>query len=491
VTGPAAGGGTQEPVGVLAYGAYVPALRIDRKEIGRHWNAGGRGTRSVAGADEDAVTMAVEAAEAALGEAGGADLDAILLATCSAPYAEHDSVGTLAQALRARPDVETATLGGTPRASAAALRQALDAVAAGRLGRVLVVASDARRGEPGTDLEGQLGAGAVALVVGRGAPLLVPAGAATGGQPLLDRWRPAEAAAVRGYDARFARDKGYLGAVRAAGDALRARGVEPREAGHLALQQPDDRAAGEAARALGSAPDRVVDAAAGVGDLGCAGMPLALVGALERGAAGDPVLAVAYGSGVADALAWRVARPAPRHDTLEALGRETTALEYPAFLRLTGALRPGGEPARAGLPPTSPLLWREGPDLLGLLAARCAACGYLNSPPESRRLCVRCGGRDLTRVARARRGTVHTFGINHYMPPPLESPLPVVIADMADGSRYLALGTGLPADLLRIGLPVELCLRVLYEERGARVYAYKFRHDRAGAAAGPPPAARA
>jgi uncharacterized OB-fold protein len=229
-------------------------------------------------------------------------------------------------------------------------------------------------------------------------------------------------------------------------------------------------------------PERVVDAAAGLGDLGTAGMPLALVGALERGAVGEGVLAVAYASGLADLLLFRILRPPSRTGTIDGLGREVVTLEYPAFLRQTGALRAGGEAVRAGLPPTSPLLWREGPDLLGLVAARCEACGYLNSPPESRRLCVRCGHRALTRVARARRGSVHTFGINYYMPPPLESPLPVIVADMADGSRYLALATEIPNDTLRIGLPVELCLRVLYEERGARVYAYKFREDRARAA---------
>ncbi len=186
-----------DPVGVLAYGVYVPRYRIDRKEIGRHWGTGGRGTRAVPAADEDAVTMAVEAAQATLPADGAPDLDAVVVTSCSLPYAEHDSVATITQALRARPGVETAMLGGTPRASAAALRLAQDAVAGGRLGRVLVIASDARRAEPGTDLEAQLGAGAVAFLVGRGAPLLAFEGMGTGGRPLLDRWRSAGAGITR------------------------------------------------------------------------------------------------------------------------------------------------------------------------------------------------------------------------------------------------------------------------------------------------------
>lgn len=457
--------------GLLAYGAYVPRLRIERKEIARHWNLGGRGTRSVAAADEDVVTMGVEAASRALNGAAASQIDAILLATCSLPYGEHDAMGTIAQALRARDGVETAILGATPRAGAAALRQAVDMVASGRRSCVLVIASDARRGEPGTDLEATVGAGAVAFVVGRGAPIAEVTGAATGGRALLDRWRPAEGAGVRAYDARFAREKGFAPAIRAASAALTA------GAGFswVALTQPDDRALADAARALGVPAERIVDAAAGLGDLGTAAMPLALVAALEESDAGDRVLAVAYASGVADALDVRVAAKPPREGTLAALSSGTVTLDYPAFLRQTGALRSGGEPVKAGLPPTTPLLWREGPDLLGLAAARCDACGYFNSPPESRRICVRCGGRALTRVARARTGTVHTYAVNYYMPPPLESPLPVIVADMDDGSRYMALGTDLPSERLRIGLPVALCLRVLYEERGARVYGYKFR----------------
>lgn len=467
-------------VGVLAYGVYVPRLRIERKEIGRHWNLGGRGARALAAADEDAVTMAIEAASAALGgdaasrRAPASDIDLVLLATCSLPYGEHDAAGTIAQALRVRDGVETAILGATPRAAGAALRQALDAVRAGRRSRALVIASDARRAEPGTDLEAALGAGAVAFVVGRGEPIAEVADTATAGRPLLDRWRPAESAGVRSYDARFARESGYAKALGAAAAALGGAAEFTR----VAVQEPDDRAVAEAARALGVPPDRVVGASTGLGDLGTAGMPLALVAALERSGPGDRLLAASYASGVAEALDVRVKARPPRTDTLAGLAAGTVSVDYPAFLRQTGALAAGGEPARAGLPPTTPLLWREGPDLLGLVAARCDACGYFNSPPESRRICVRCGGRALTRVERARRGTVHTYAINYYMPPPLESPLPVIVADMADGSRYMALGTEIADETLEVGLPVELCLRVLYEERGARVYGYKFREDR-------------
>jgi len=50
-------------VGIVAYGGYIPSLRLNRKLVADAWgrNSVG-GERSVANNDEDSVTMAVEAA---------------------------------------------------------------------------------------------------------------------------------------------------------------------------------------------------------------------------------------------------------------------------------------------------------------------------------------------------------------------------------------------------------------------------------------------
>ena len=56
-------------VGIVAYGAYVPRLRLNRQAVydANKWFAGGlrglaKGERSMANWDEDSITMAVEAA---------------------------------------------------------------------------------------------------------------------------------------------------------------------------------------------------------------------------------------------------------------------------------------------------------------------------------------------------------------------------------------------------------------------------------------------
>src|SRR5581483_5672707 len=53
--------------GILAYGAYLPYQRLDRKSISASLGqGGGRGTRTVASYDEDTTSLGVEAARRAL-----------------------------------------------------------------------------------------------------------------------------------------------------------------------------------------------------------------------------------------------------------------------------------------------------------------------------------------------------------------------------------------------------------------------------------------
>ncbi|RPI21679.1 MAG: hydroxymethylglutaryl-CoA synthase, partial [Chloroflexota bacterium] len=64
----------ERPVGIIGYGAYVPRYRLAAAEIARVWTEGKGGLpvkeKSVAGIDEDVVTMSLEAARNALARAG-------------------------------------------------------------------------------------------------------------------------------------------------------------------------------------------------------------------------------------------------------------------------------------------------------------------------------------------------------------------------------------------------------------------------------------
>ncbi|MFY9264361.1 MAG: hypothetical protein WAO61_02900, partial [Solirubrobacterales bacterium] len=88
--------------GIAAIGVYVPAGRLPRERIGEAWDSpGAKGERSVAGGDEDPVTMAVAAGLSALatGAVDAAAIGSVYLATTTAAYQEKLGAATVAAAL--------------------------------------------------------------------------------------------------------------------------------------------------------------------------------------------------------------------------------------------------------------------------------------------------------------------------------------------------------------------------------------------------------
>src|SRR5687768_8201193 len=78
-----------------------------------------------------------------------------------------------------------------------------------------------------------------------------------------------------------------------------------------------------------------------------------------------------------------------------------------------------------------------------LIGTRCAACGTAHFPPE-RFFCRNpsCGSSSLDEVPLSRRGTVWSYAINHYPPPPpgpQEVPYAVAAVHLAD-EQMIVLG---------------------------------------------------
>ena len=126
--------------GIVRYGSYVPYHRLTRAAIGA-----GKGERAVASYDEDAVSMAVEAARDAV--RGGVAVDTLMFATLSPAYAEKLDAATIQAALDLPEAIASLQLTGTSRMGLTALLTGLDLAAAGR--RALVCASDLVVGAPG------------------------------------------------------------------------------------------------------------------------------------------------------------------------------------------------------------------------------------------------------------------------------------------------------------------------------------------------------
>ncbi|MBE0481598.1 MAG: hydroxymethylglutaryl-CoA synthase family protein, partial [Dehalococcoidia bacterium] len=129
--------------GITAYGAYVPVWRLSREAISRAWGvASAGGERSVAGFDEDSITMSVEAAVDCLRGIKREEVDGLFFASTTSPYREKQGAALIAAAADLRTDIITSDFANSLRSGTLALRSALDTVKSGTASSVLVTAAD-------------------------------------------------------------------------------------------------------------------------------------------------------------------------------------------------------------------------------------------------------------------------------------------------------------------------------------------------------------
>src|SRR5213083_3080170 len=198
-------------VGITRIGAYFPRRRLDRALIAKAWGVRvPPGARTVAGFDEDALTMATDAVLACLGDADPAGFDALYFASTSSPYLEKQVASMIATAADLRRDLVVADLAGSVRAGLAALRAALDGVRAGSLRTALVAAADARLAEPESEMEPLLGDGAAAVAVGSDGVVAELVSAASVAEEFTYVWRTDEQRTLRVSETRFGTSHGYV-----------------------------------------------------------------------------------------------------------------------------------------------------------------------------------------------------------------------------------------------------------------------------------------
>ena len=462
-------------VGIAGIGAHVPRYRLSAETLDAVWGQGGGGSRAVANHDEDSLTMAAEAALAALGDGGGAGLDLVCLASTTPPYAEKSSAAVLAAVLDCGPSAAVADLGGSLRAGTTALRLALDAVRAGSARAALVATADVRLAAPGSELEPVWGDGAAAVRLGRGDDLLARfVGAAAYTHEFSDVWRLADARFPEQGDPTFVRSHGYERLMASAVERLLAETGVARDAiRRAAVYAPDARLAPVVLKSLGLREGVLprVPLLAGVGNTGTASPFLALAACLEEAEPGDPVLVVGYGSG-ADALLFEAMEGVRQLDQTRGVAAQVAqgrALRhYGRFLQFRRLVET--EPVRAftGLP----LMEREERQSLRLYGQRCAACGAIQYP--RRRVCWKCSGKDLLEHRLSRRGRVFTFTKDHLVPTP-DPPTVMLAADLEGGGRFYTQLTDGDPDAVTFDQPVELTLRRFHEGAGLANYFWKFR----------------
>lgn len=113
-----------------------------------------------------------------------------------------------------------------------------------------------------------------------------------------------------------------------------------------------------------------------------------------------------------------------------------------------------------------------------LLGTRCGQCSSSFFPPRARCTNPACEGAVTAPVRLSNRGTLYSWSVQAYKPPPLFgmdpwAPYAIVLVDLPEGVRVMGMLAG-SADALQIGMPMALRLEALrVDAEGREVLTWK------------------
>ncbi|RLC91869.1 MAG: hydroxymethylglutaryl-CoA synthase [Chloroflexi bacterium] len=471
-------------VGIVSYGAYIPIYRLSRDTLSAVWGKSlGRGERAVANADEDSITMAVEAVVDCLTDLDRQGVDALYFATTTPPYKDKQSASIIRAATDLREDASTMDFGHSLRSCTNALTAASNAIKAGEARRVMVAASECRVPAPNSEFEPVYGDGAAAFLLGDSDVAASIEGSYTISSEFIDVWRKETDTYAWAWEDRFTRDEGYEKILPQAIRALMQKyNLAPKDFTKAIFYAPDARSHTAIARKIGLDPNTQVQQPLfdSVGDTGCAFAPMMLVAALEEARPGDRLLFASYGDGV-DAYVLQVTEEIEKTRNRRGIRRHLASKmdlsNYGVYLQMRNMMEwaPSLRPTRRS---ALSFVWRDRKMFYGLYGQKCRSCGHIQYPKQ--RLCIYCQARDNFDEIRLsdKKGKLFTYSIDERA---REIILPMVrgVIDLEGGGRYYSSLTDRDPEKIDVGIDMELTFRLVFdgvkEGSGFRNYTWKAR----------------
>jgi len=339
-------------VGILGWGAYVPRFRVRTADISSAWRQAGSAApavveKSVAGADEDVVTMAIEAARTALDRAGGVPIGALWVGTESKPYAVKPSATIVAEALGITPEVVASDMEFACKAGSEAMQAAVAFVGAGMVGGALAIGMDTAQSRPGDALEYTAGCGGAAYVFGSARQSVAVVEASVSYVTDTPDFFRREGAAYPQHGGRFTGEPSYFRHTLAASRRLlEETGRGPSDFTHAVFHQPVPKFVEKVATELGFAKAQIRTGltAPRMGNAYAGSSLLGLAAVLDLARPGESIFFCSYGSGAgSDAFSFKVTdliEQRRRGPTVEDYLKRRRPLDnYGQYLKLRGKLR--------------------------------------------------------------------------------------------------------------------------------------------------------
>jgi hydroxymethylglutaryl-CoA synthase len=294
-------------VGILTYGSYIPRYRIKTEEIAKMWGEDAEDiknglyiySKSVPGPDEDAVTIAVEAARNAFERRQVHNIGALYVGSESHPYAVKPSATMVSEALGLTPNLTAADFEFACKAGTAAMQAVMGLVTSGMIKNGVAIGSDTSQGAPGDALEYSAAAGATAYVLGTEDVIAEINSTLSLTTDTPDFWRR-EGQPYPSHGGRFTGEPAYFKhVVGAAKKMMEHMKTEPEDYTYAVFHQPNGKFPSRAAKMLGFKDEQVSEGliVPYVGNSYSASMMTGLSAILDIAKPGDRILAVAFGSG--------------------------------------------------------------------------------------------------------------------------------------------------------------------------------------------------
>ncbi len=343
-------------VGIVSYGTYIPTHRVRLADIAAAWKkdeaevVGSLGImeKSVPGVDEDAATIALEAASGAVRAAdlSSSTIEALFVGSESHPYAVNPTSTIVGELLGVGNSYLAADLEFACKAATAGMQAVAGLVASGHIVCGMAIGSDTAQSKPHDALEYTSAAAGVAYVMGTSDVAVELLDYTSYSSDTPDFWRrdgiryPTHAGRFTGEPAYFTH---VLGSSRR---LLEKTKLTPNDITHCVFHMPNARFPRDVARRLGFAKEQLASSLTvdHIGNPYSASAMLGLASILDIARPGDVIFMASYGSGAgSDAFVWKVTKHISRLQKARAKAKETiahqigkkTMVDYIGYLKQT------------------------------------------------------------------------------------------------------------------------------------------------------------
>jgi len=306
-------------IGIVSYGVYVPLYRIKIEEIAKQWGENPANIKSgllvdeksVPDLDEDTVTIAVEAARAAIlrADLDPKDIGAIYVGSESHPYAVKPTATIVAAAIGMSHLITAADFEFACKAGTAAIQTCMGLVALNKIKYGLAIGADVSQSSPGDALEYSAGAGGAAFVIGQDSIVAEIEEYVSFTSDTPDFWRR-DLQKYPAHGGRFTGEPAYFRHTISASEALMEKtGLRPADFDFAVFHQPNGKFPLKAAKTLGFTPLQLQPGlmVTHFGNTYSAASLIGLAAILDRAAPSQRILLTSFGSGAgSDAFALRV-----------------------------------------------------------------------------------------------------------------------------------------------------------------------------------------